>query len=235
MAKVFISHTQADTEFVTRLARDLHDRGLEVWSADQHLEPGDDWAKVIEEAILGVNNVLVVLSKNTANSEWVPAEAAIALSQGGKRIVPIYSTKDTFVPFMLRAIQGLDLSDPQGYPNAIDKLADLLRKEKLPRDPHLLEENSARFFKAQLEVLLLEQERLSLDVVAKSRVRALFISSAAVASMSALAGTLLFFNYAMDYVSIPLAVVFGAFAGMIGVGFVRSPFSKPNRDKEADE
>ena len=233
MANVFISHTQADNEFVSRLAHDLDDRGLTVWSVDQYVQPGDDWAQVIEEAISSVSNVLVVLSNNSATSEWVSAEAAIALTQG-VRVVPIYATKKAYVPFMLRATRGVDLSHPEGYLSAVDQLANQLLKEEIPREANLVDENRARLFKAQLEALVLEQERLSLEDVAKSKGRALFVSLAAIASLGALTATLFLSINVMDDISIPLAVLFGASAG-IAVGFVRLPFSRSKRGPEADE
>ena len=120
MPQVFISHTNAEGEFAKQLARDLQSHGLTVWSADQHIGPGDHWLEVIQDAIRDSQNILVILSRNSARSSWVEAEAAIALCHGGKRIVPVYSTKDVDVPFMLRSIQGIDLSDPETWDTALN-------------------------------------------------------------------------------------------------------------------
>ena len=81
--EVFISHTHADGEFVNKLAQDLDRRGLKVWSVDQHLKLGGHWAEVVEEGIHDAENILVVLSRDSANSDWQRAETAMALTQGG--------------------------------------------------------------------------------------------------------------------------------------------------------
>ena len=87
MPNVFISYAHEDDEFATKLALDLHERGLTVWQPDQHLRVGEHWAKAIEEAIHDADNILIVLSRNSSNSEWVRAEVALALSQEEKRVV----------------------------------------------------------------------------------------------------------------------------------------------------
>ena len=101
--------------------------------AHQVLSPGEYWAEVIEEEIRRAENILIVLSENSVNSDWMRAEAAVAIAQGEKRIVPVYSINNVEVPFMLRAFRGVDLSDPESYRNSLDELATLLLEKESPR------------------------------------------------------------------------------------------------------
>ena len=189
--EVFISHARADSVFASKLAQDLDNRGLKVWSVDQHLRPGDHWAQVIEEGIHGAENILVVLSENSASSDWVRVETAMALTQEGKRIVPVFSTKKADVPFMLRAFQGIDLSDPKYYPNSIDKLANLLLEERPPSESNFHDENRARLLKILLEAIVLQQEKIRADDATKLKSRALAMNFAPVFAFVAFTGTMI--------------------------------------------
>ena len=234
--EVFISHTRADSAFVNKLARELDNRGLKVWSVDQHLKPGDHWAKVIEEGIHDAENILVVLSENSANSGWVQAETAMALTQDGKRIVPIFSTRNADVPFLLRAFRGVDLSEPETYPNAMDKLANLLLKERPPRESNFHADNRARLLKVRLEALALQQEKISFDDAAELKTRALATSLASVcASMAVTAAIIAAASLTMDVLDAPLAGVTGTVAGILAGSAVSFLISRAKHGAKAGE
>lgn len=50
MAKIVLSYSRDSIDIVEKLARALHQRGLEVWY-DHHLRVGDDYRKEIHEHI----------------------------------------------------------------------------------------------------------------------------------------------------------------------------------------
>ena len=235
--EVFISHTRADSAFVNKLAQDLDNRGLKVWSVDQHLKPGDHWAKVIEEGIHDAENILVVLSENSANSGWVQAETAMALTQDGKRIVPIFSTRNADVPFLLRAFRGVDLSEPETYPNAMDKLANLLLKERPPRESNFHADNRARLLKVRLEALALQQEKISFDDAAELKARALAISLASVCAAVAVTGAIIAAVpvLAVDVLEAPLAAGIGTVAGILAGSAVSFLISRSKHGAKAGE
>ena len=235
--EVFISHTRADSAFVSKLAQELDSRGLKVWSVDQHLEPGDHSAKVIEEGIHDAENILVVLSESSAHSDWVRAETAMALTQDGKRIVPIFSTKNADVPFLLRAFRGVDLSDPEAYPNSMDRLANLLLKERPPREFNFHDDNRARLLKVRLEALALQQEKISLDDAANLKARALAISLASVCASVAVTGAIIAAAsvLAVDVLNAPLAAGIGTAAGILAGSVVSFLISRAKHRAQADE
>ncbi len=71
MQRIFISYSRKDINFVRRLAGDLEKAGYDVWWDLTDLRGGDDWVRVIPEAIKNSDKIIVVLSPNSTISEWV--------------------------------------------------------------------------------------------------------------------------------------------------------------------
>jgi hypothetical protein len=120
MHKIFISYSRRDIAFVRRLAGDLEKAGYQVWWDVSDLRGGDDWVRVIPEAIESSDMFIVVLSPNSAASEWVRKEYTQALSLR-KRIIPVMLEK-TAVPFALNTINYLDFTSEEEYAASLNAL-----------------------------------------------------------------------------------------------------------------
>ena len=81
MSRVFISHSSKDRGFVEQLARDLLANGEEPWYDQWEMVPGDSLIDKIGSAILENDNFVVVLSKNSVESEWMRRELGVALER----------------------------------------------------------------------------------------------------------------------------------------------------------
>lgn len=123
MAKVFISYSRKDIGFVRKLASDLEKAGYEVWWDLTDLRGGDDWLRVIPAAIESSDQFIVVLSPNSAISDWVKKEYTQALSSG-KKIIPIMLARSS-VPFALITINYVDFTSDD-YAANFQKLLDAL-------------------------------------------------------------------------------------------------------------
>jgi hypothetical protein len=121
MTQLFISYSRKDIAFARRLAGDLEKAGYVVWWDITDLRGGDDWVRVIPEAIGTSDFFIVVLSPDSTVSEWVRKEYTQALSLH-KRIIPIM-LRTTAVPFALNTINYLDFTTEATY---IDGLKALL-------------------------------------------------------------------------------------------------------------
>lgn len=88
MTKVFISYSRKDFPFVKRLAADLKEAGVDVWYDMSNLGVGSRWRAEIETAIKTCQFVIVVLSPDSINSEWVEREFLFA-SNLGRQILPL--------------------------------------------------------------------------------------------------------------------------------------------------
>jgi hypothetical protein len=133
MRRIFISYSRKDIAFVRRLAGDLEDAGYEVWWDVSNLRGGDEWVRVIPDAIDTSEYVIVVLSPHAIASEWVRREYTQALHRN-KKIIPLMLVNTT-MPFSLNTLNYIDFTSEQytaGY-NAL--LRALIFPEHLPRAP----------------------------------------------------------------------------------------------------
>lgn len=114
MKKVFVSYSRKDIDFARKLSEDLEKAGYDVWWDLSDLRGGDDWVRVIPDAIAGCDFFVVILSPNSVESEWVRKEYTQALSLR-KKVVPIMFTM-TPVPFALNTINYVNFTsdDYQG-------------------------------------------------------------------------------------------------------------------------
>lgn len=75
---VFLSHSSKDKAFVSRLATDLKSRGVPVWFDQWELKVGDSLTEKIEQGISQSGWLAVVISRNSASSDWVQKELRAA-------------------------------------------------------------------------------------------------------------------------------------------------------------
>ena len=88
MAQVFISYSRRDLPFVEQLVSDLKKTGLNVWYDLSGLEGGSRWRVEIQNAIRKSEYVIVVLSPDSVESEWVEREYLFS-SNLKRKILPI--------------------------------------------------------------------------------------------------------------------------------------------------
>jgi uncharacterized protein YjbI with pentapeptide repeats len=77
----FISYSSKDNDFAKRVYADLQSKGVRVWFAPEDLKIGDKFRSRIDEAIRIYDKLLLVLSENSINSEWVEDEVEAALEK----------------------------------------------------------------------------------------------------------------------------------------------------------
>ena len=108
---VFLSHKTEDKSAVLLLATYLADAGVDYYldSDDINLKRAveEDNHKAITEFIeLGINNsthIMIVASKNTHESWWVPYEIGFG-KKGAKRLAYLRLKGDTYIPSYLQII-----------------------------------------------------------------------------------------------------------------------------------
>ncbi|HEX8875302.1 MAG TPA: toll/interleukin-1 receptor domain-containing protein [Phycisphaerales bacterium] len=145
----FISHSSRDDEFARALHRALTKRKLHCWYAPEDLKPGFKLFDQVDAAIHLYDRLLVVLSENSMNSDWVRTEIARARrrERTEKRqvlfpiaIVPFESLRNWV---LVDADSGQDLAaaireyfvpdfsnwrDQHAFAAAVEKISDSLRQ-----------------------------------------------------------------------------------------------------------
>ncbi|MDX2076362.1 MAG: TIR domain-containing protein [bacterium] len=107
---VFLSYSRKDTDMMNRVRDELRASGLTVWT-DEGLEAGTpSWTRDIDQAIRNTGCLVVLLSPDAYNSEWVGREIAFAQTHN-KRIFPMLVRGDTTnaVPFDLARHNFVDI------------------------------------------------------------------------------------------------------------------------------
>jgi len=87
MSQIFISYSHTDSDYVRRLASELEARSYVPWF-DEHIETGDRWFKRIADAIKDSSAVVVVMTPEAEQSEWVEKEILVA-QKHNKPIYPL--------------------------------------------------------------------------------------------------------------------------------------------------
>ena len=119
MQQIFISYSRKDIDFVRKLAGDLEKAGYDVWWDLTDLRGGDDWPRAIPIAIEASQYFIVVLSPNSAASDWVEKEYTQALGLR-KKIIPLMLTQSS-MPFALNTINYVDFTS-NDYVSSFNKL-----------------------------------------------------------------------------------------------------------------
>lgn len=71
----FISYSRTDTTQKQNIVKQLRARGINLWVDIENLVPGTPaWEREIERAIRSAAGIIVLLSPESNNSEWICAE-----------------------------------------------------------------------------------------------------------------------------------------------------------------
>lgn len=133
MSQIFISYSRKDIAFARRLAGDLEKAGYNVWWDLTDLRGGDDWPRVIPAAIEASQYVIVVMSPNSAISDWVEKEYTQALGLR-KKIIPIM-LRPSRVPFALNTINYVNFASGEYADNFKNLLTALGYTGEPPTEP----------------------------------------------------------------------------------------------------
>jgi tricorn protease-like protein len=122
-----MSYSRDDVSSQRRIIGELRQRGLNVWVDTENLIPGSPaWEREIERAIRSASGIIVLLSPDSNNSEWVRREISFA-EQNQKRIFPVLirGDEDDSIPLRLSSHQRVDLR--RYFKDGIDHLETALR------------------------------------------------------------------------------------------------------------
>ena len=112
--KVFLSHSDRDRPFVSRLARLLEDRGISVWYSRTKIKGAQEWHDEIGKALAQCNWFVLVLTPSSVASGWTKRELMYALQQKRYRnhIVPLIrkTCRHRRLSWTLASIQMIDFT-----------------------------------------------------------------------------------------------------------------------------
>jgi hypothetical protein len=112
----FLSYSSNDDEFVRRLYNDLQGKNVRTWFAPEELKIGDRFRSRIDESIRIHDKLVIILSANSVNSDWVETEVESALERERKE------GKDVLFPIAI---------DDEGFTSQQSWAADIRRKRHI--------------------------------------------------------------------------------------------------------
>jgi hypothetical protein len=150
---VFLSHASEDKPFIDHLETAISDAGFDTWLDSHQLVAGDDLPGAISQALADAGAFVVVISRASLASDWLPYELRLATQRmihGKLRVIPIRLEKVEMPP-EVRSLLYADFTDDfdTGVPFVLKAL----------------EQEAAKFAEAQEErYLYLQVERLVREV-----------------------------------------------------------------------
>ena len=105
--RVFVSYAYADSERVKQIRDYLEMKGFFVSEPETTVRIGDDISKAVDNAVQSSDCIILVLSQQSASSEWVKKEIEKAKAMG-KRLYPV-RIDDVSPPADIATIRFADL------------------------------------------------------------------------------------------------------------------------------
>ena len=124
--KVFISHTSSDKNIAVAVAKELQKHDIDVWSDENSLSLGQDWAAATKRAMESSDAIIAILSKHSYSSSWVRSELEQALfnDKYKGKFLPVLIGKEkeelSRLPWVLLKLHHLRLS-PDRSPSVLSK------------------------------------------------------------------------------------------------------------------
>jgi len=115
VAKVFISYRSTDRAKAASLAAALEDNGHEVWW-DKHLAGGDDYKDKIDEYLTNADAIVMVLTENVMDSNYVRSEIQVGLKHAN--LIPVRYVRGVRGYNEIRNLHAEFLGDWDGKPRA---------------------------------------------------------------------------------------------------------------------
>jgi len=112
--KIFISYSSKDLSVVNFVRSMLIGSPVEVFIAEYSVAPGQSLSPSIISAIKLCDLFVLLWSKNSEDSQWVPQEIGIATAEN-KQIIPVVLQSGLKLPGFIGDLKYLDVpKDPQG-------------------------------------------------------------------------------------------------------------------------
>jgi hypothetical protein len=132
---IFLSYSRRDAGIMRRVKADLTASGFVVWT-DEYLTPGTpSWLKIVEEKISQAACLLILMSPDSRQSNWVSKELTFATAHQ----VPIFpllvrGDERSSVPLILSGYQYADVRKERAYHANFPALVRAVREAVSARD-----------------------------------------------------------------------------------------------------
>ncbi len=141
--KAFISYSMKDARLAEEVALSLRETGVSAYVAGEDIAPGANIFDEISSHIVAADFVVVILTENVAESQWVNQEIGFAFA-ANKHVIPLVDIGVRIKGFLEgRALILFDSCDPDSIESAKDRLREWVISQQKARGflesfrPHL--------------------------------------------------------------------------------------------------
>lgn len=114
--RVFISHSSRDRWIATQLERNLHDIDrVETFLDEKNIQGGDRITDRVKEEITRCDEVVIVLSSASLQSDWVKAEIGAAWVLDKRIVILLDKLSPRDIPQIVSDFKAFDLNDADKY------------------------------------------------------------------------------------------------------------------------
>jgi hypothetical protein len=126
LAAVFLSYSRLDGTIADEIAKVLSELGVSYFRDVNDVRPGKDFESEVRAALLECIVVLVVISRASLQSAWVPFELGYGIARG-KDLLPFVTEPGLDLPIYLAKLQHL---------TSLDGLREHFKSRKFHADAH---------------------------------------------------------------------------------------------------
>ena len=135
--KVFISHSSRDKWIAERMAEKIEAAGADYWLDTRDLPGGGDIRAEIFKGVSGCQEVVILFSPYSIDSEWVNFEMGVAYKR--RYLTPILNNVQYNEATLIQGIKAVELNDFDQYlseltkrvTKASEKKKELLKKKSV--------------------------------------------------------------------------------------------------------
>ena len=131
--KVFISYADTDREVAQRVSQSLKADGLSVWSDEDEVFPGDNWAAKVAQGVEEADAIVALLTPKSLHSRSVRSDINYALGKKSLKgkLIPVWlsgedSTQQESFPWILRHLPMIQLPDNEQDEEGFKRIANAL-------------------------------------------------------------------------------------------------------------
>ncbi len=126
---IFVSYTRSDNAIAQQIVTALDQAGLQPWIDTREIKPGDSFLEKMNEGLGEASYVLLLLSRDSLESQWVQREWLSTLAGRATVLIPVL-LDDSEIPPLLRDIVHFDLRGK--ISTGVEKIVEFFLNETSP-------------------------------------------------------------------------------------------------------
>ena len=132
--KVFLSYSHADSRLAAQISNALQQSGMQVWTPDANILPGDNWGAELGRALEESNAMVVLLTPDPPDCDVMRnIDYALGAKNYSNRLIPVVvgdpaQVRADLVPWIVRKMRWIDLDEDKRIEAQVQPIVDAIRE-----------------------------------------------------------------------------------------------------------